>query len=113
MDLDELRTQGLLIARKMIELRTAFMAEEERLRELVALAPDGALPGGLFPYLQALVTFATFEAGDITADSAAERMSKTLQVHDVYCTEAAQAMPPAQQMELMLQGRFAAAVKGN
>jgi len=107
MDLQNLRTLGMPLAREMVGLRQRLSKLQSELSKL--LAPNDP-PWG---YAGALLIAAEFERGAVDAAEAAERMSRMLDIYDVYCTAAAKAMPPLQQIELMLIGRFEAATKGN
>lgn len=107
LDLEQLRSIAAPLARLIIEHRRKVI---EAQHEFLSKLQDLGAPRG---FAGAFIIDAEVRLGCRSEDSGAEAMSKELGLHDFYCSATAQAMPAAQQMELMLQGRFAAAVKGN
>lgn len=105
--LQELREKAMPLARRL-----AFMRDEmQRLHnEMHGHLSARNAPQG---YHGALLYYASYELDHVTPFSAAEWIAKELNLLDVFNSPAAQDMPPERQMELMLQGRFLAVVKGN
>lgn len=107
--IEELRALATPLARRMIEAKRLLHEAQVELLELLQTHPDVA-PHGYMGVLQAA---AECEAGGLGEHAAAELAARHMSLYELYCSAAAQAIPPEQQLELMLQGRFAAAVKGN
>lgn len=103
----QLRSISEPLALRVIEFRLKVI---EAQTELLQLLQDLGAPDD---FAGAMLTFAQVKLGARTEHSGAEMMSRVLGLKHIYCSAAAQAISPAQQMELMLQGRFEAAVKGS
>ncbi len=107
MSLQEIRDAAMPLARRIVRMRHEMQQLQRELTQMLN-ATDAHLG-----YRSALLFFAEYEIDNLTPVSAAEFIAINLGLTHVLLSPAAQAMTPERQMELMLQGRFEAAVKGN